>query len=193
MMKNIYLAFILITSFYSRSQITVGLRDGYWLEDMPPGSYIKDTNNEFDPFAGKWVWTNGDEKVIFKLEKVVHYRYPFGSYEDFMIGNYSYTKDNGLTIVANTINQSLSLNPDENPMFAFITKPGSSIDFYFNDIPLDKDDCRAIFEFIPGSTTQMTVRFKNPEVISSIEDPNNPSPPYNYEFTIPQGIILTKQ
>lgn len=192
-MKKIYIAFVLILSIYSNAQITVGLRDGYWLEDMPTGSYIKDTNNEFDKFEGKWVWNNADEKVTFKLRKVVHHLDPCGSYEDFMIGNYSYTKDNGLTIVINTINQSLSSAPDDNPMFAFITKSESTIDFYFHDIALNKEDCRAIFEFLPGSTTQMTVKFKNPETFGIVVDPNNPPPPYNYEFTIPQGIVLTKQ
>ncbi|WP_291082822.1 DUF6705 family protein [Flavobacterium sp. BFFFF1] len=193
MMKNIFLAFILITGFCSHSQITVGLRDGYWLEDMPPGSYIKDINNEFDKFQGKWVWTNGNETVTFKLQKVIHHLNPCGSYEDFMIGNYSYTKDNGLNVVVNTINQSLSLAADDNPMFSFITKSQSMIDFYFHDIALNKEDCRAIFEFLPGSTTQMTVKFKNRETFGIVVDPNNPPPPYDYSFTIPQGIVLTKE
>ncbi|AWI24413.1 DUF6705 family protein [Flavobacterium pallidum] len=192
-MKKIYLALLLIAGIYSNAQITAGLHDGYWLEDMPVGSYVKDTNNELDPFAGKWVWTNGDEKVIFKLQKVVHYLFPCGSYQDFMIGNYSYTKDNGFTTVVNTINQVLSLDPELHPMSAIGAENNSKIKFTFQDIALNKKSCWAYFEFLPGSTTQMTVKFENPEIMGVVVDPNNPPPPYNYGFTIPQGIILTKQ
>lgn len=183
---------LLIIGVYSHGQITVGLHDGYWLEDMPVGSYIKDTNNELDPFAGIWIWTNEDEKVTFKLRKVVHYLFPCGSYMDYMIGDYSYTKENGLNIVVNTINETMSVDPDDKPMFAS-DAADEKIEFIFTDVLLNKKSCWAIFEFLPGSTTQMTVKFENPEIMGVVVDPNNPSPPYNYGFTIPQGIVLTKQ
>lgn len=198
-MKKILLFITILFSSYAKAQIyniceTI-------LNDVPSGSYIKDIDGKLDKFAGVWVWTNGNETVTYKLQKVVHqYDSELGSYEDYMIGNYSYTKNNGTITVVNTLNSADMFNPEINllsqfhPMFAFCPKNETTIDFIFKDIVLNKDGCRAVFEFLPGSTTQMKLTQKNREEgIGVLINVGDPIPVFNYGFTIPNDIVLTKQ
>lgn len=186
MKKTIIFSFLLL--FNIGFSQTVKICTGHFLEDMPANSYIKDIDGEFDVYIGTWVWTNGNETVTFKLQKVTHQLFAeSGSYLDYMIGDYKYVVNN-ITIV-NSIDQTLDLLPEQHPMFASCPESQSKIDFIFKDIIIQKDFCRAIFEFLPNSTTQMLLIQKNPETIGSIGAVS----PYNYNFTIPNNIVLTKQ
>lgn len=100
---------------------------------------------------------NGSEKVVFKLEKVTHYlNQEYRVYEDFMIGNYSYTQDNGTTYVVNTINnRSILVNYDDPIMYSPGSIKENLIIFTFKDILISKEWCKAEFEFLPNSLTQM--------------------------------------
>ena len=191
-MKKIILILILLISKLTNAQQIVNIHSGHIYQDMPSGSYIKDIDNVLPKFAGTWVWTNGTDVVIFKLDKVTHFLHPhYGVYEDFMIGNYSYTKNNGSVIIVNTIKQTLNLNPELNPMTTGSPKSSTTIIFTFEDVLItNKRNARAVFEFLPNSLTQMRVTLKNPkESGGRIGDDR----PFNPNFTLPIDIILTKQ
>lgn len=177
-------------SLFTNAQI-VGLYTGENSDDMPAGSYLKDINNDFDKFHGTWVWTDGFQTVTFKLRKVVHaLNATSGAYEDYMIGDYVVTTEYGFNTIVNTTNL-LNVDPEVHPMYCRAPENSEKIDFIFKDVVLQKQSCRAIFEFLPGSTTQMKLTLKNSEGygVPSYGVPE----PFNHEFTIPNEIVLTKQ
>ena len=63
----------------------------------------------------------------------------------------------------------------------------------FKDIILNKRNCEAIFEFLPGSTTQLKMTLKNREGMGVLVNEGDPMPVFNHGFTIPNDIVLTKQ
>ncbi len=67
------------------------------------------------------------------------------------------------------------------------------INFGFIDVLLDKHFCKAIFEFLSGSTTQVKLTLQNKEGLISLVQPGEPHPVYNPDFTIANNIVLTKQ
>lgn len=189
-MKKIIIVLVLLSNFVGYSQIEVDIKSPYTVEILPSGSYVKDIDGDFDKFVGTWVWTNGTDTVIFKLIKVVHQFEPrTSSYEDYMIGDYSYTTNNGSVEVVNTIDQSTNLSASFHPLYACNTKSQTKIHFIFSDVVVGKSFCYADFEFLPGSTTQLKLKQSNSESLGCIDCVSPPS----ISFTIPNNIVLTKQ
>ena len=199
-MKKLILTLALFFNFCANAQSIVDICSGDSLFDLPTGSYRKDIDGKLDKFAGTWVWTNGAEEVTFKLQKVVYqYFSEENGYEDYMIGNYKYTKNNGSLEVVNTIltpskfNFAGNLLPQFHPMYAACPENETIIDFNFTDTILNKKDCRAVLEFLPGSTTQMKLTQKNRGTHGVEVNDGDPIPVFNPDFTIPNEIVLTKQ
>lgn len=198
-MKKIIIVLILFSSYTVTSQI-FDICDPVILQDIPAGSYIKDADGKFNKFDGTWIWTNGSEQVTFKLQKVVHqYFSEYDAYADYMIGNYKYTKNYGAQIVVNTIRiptqygASLDLLPESHPMYVPCPENATTVNFIFTDVVLNKKSCEAIFEFLPGNTSQMKLTLKNREGMGVLINEGDPMPVFNHGFTIPNEIVLTKQ
>ena len=65
--------------------------------------YEKDLNNDYDKFAGEWIYKNGTTELVFKLKKELKYRISENhSYVDLLVGEYKYL-ENGFEKV-NTLN-----------------------------------------------------------------------------------------
>lgn len=78
-----------------------------------------------------------------------------------MIGNYSYSIDDGNTYIVNTINSLINDDPEENPMYSSCVEDiNTKIYFGFEDVVLEKGFCKAYFEFLPNSLTQLQVLLK---------------------------------
>ena len=191
-MKKIFLTFALL--IYSISNITaqttiVEVRSGVTVMDAPSGTYIKDINNTFTPFLGTWKYENGNEILIVKLEKVTRYYYPeYGNYDDFIKGNYSYTQDGGVTYITNTIDTNLLINdPNINSFFSCGPRNLEILSCAFKD-ELYQKSCDALFTFLTGSTTQMTIKLMNRSRGYIL-----PETPPNPNFSIPNNVVLTKQ
>lgn len=195
-MKTLYVKILLLAflNIYSQgTQNPSGIRNvcsGLTAEDVPHYTYFSDLDNTFTNFIGTWVYTNGNEIVTFKLSKVTQKYFPAERiFEDFMVGNYSYSTDGGTTLVVNTIVPFLNNDPDNNPMYTPCVEDNKMI-FVFKDVILNKSYCYATFEFITGSLTQLRVKIENPkEILGRFEG----QPEYNYNFTLPTTIIVTKQ
>lgn len=192
-MKKIFLIIVLIISInnlFAQTNI-INNSSGETVMDAPSGTYIKDIYNTFTPFLGTWKYQNGNEILIVKLEKVTQYYYPeYGNYDDFIKGNYSYTLDGGVTYITNTIDTNLLINdPNVNSFFS----PGPStsnptvLDMSYTD-ELYQKSCDALFTFLKGSTTQMTMKLKNISRGYIL-----PETPPNPNFSIPNNVVLTKQ
>lgn len=177
---------------FGQNGVIEGLHSGYLLEDLPAGSYIKDLDNELDKYDGTWRWTNGSQILTIILQKKTNQLNPqYNSYRDYIIGNYSYTVNNGSTYIVNTILANGGVDNENTPMYAGSPKMGNTniIDFYFKDaLYTSKKGCSAIFEFISGTPNQLLLTLKNPEMNGQL----NGEPPFIYEFSIPNDVTLTK-
>ena len=172
---------------------TVAVCSGISYDEIPQNSYFKDIFNTFDPFVGTWVYVNGNQKVTLSIKKVTKkYFADRKIYKDFIVGNYSYSTDGGITYVVNTIPQFLNTNPDSNPMYSPCAE-ANLINFGFIDVLLDKHFCKAIFEFLPGSTTQVKLTLQNEGTHGVLINEGETFTPTNPDFTIPNNIVLTKQ
>lgn len=191
-MKKIILTLaILITPLSNLPAQTriVDVSSGEIVVDAPIGTYIKDIYNTFAPFLGTWKYENGNEIFIVKLEKVTKFYYSeYHNYKDFIKGNYSYTQDGGVTYITNTIETNALIN-DANINSFYSPSPRSSeiLKGVFKD-ELYQKSCDAIFKFLTGSTTQMTINLKNKSRGYIL-----PETPPNPNFSIPNNVVLIKQ
>lgn len=155
----------------------------------PSGTYLKDINHTFDPYIGTWKYQNGNQILIIKLEKVEMYYYSeYGTYEDFIKGNYSYSTDGGITYVVNTIQQNLGNNePNINSMYSCgPDEPNLNI-FTFKDVIYNKR-AWANFTFQSGNFNQIHLKLQNKGGGYIY-----PATPPNPAFCIPNNVILIKQ
>ncbi|MGK0323898.1 MAG: hypothetical protein ACJAR4_001945 [Psychroserpens sp.] len=191
-MKSILIIIIALISINANSQV-IELCNGVTEEDVANGTYFKDINNTFTPFLGTWQYINGNEVITFKIEKVNHfYNTETQMYEDFLVGNYSYSQNGGTTYVINTISPALlDETPGGNPMYSScVLYPDQKFDMTFYDVLLDKDFGLITFEFLPESTTQMQTTLNNEQgTYGYFADQPEP----NFNFSLPTNFIVTKQ
>jgi hypothetical protein len=192
-MKNTFksLLFIFIINLTSTINAQIVDRDGGYVPyDVPAGTYIKDINNTFTKFLGTWKWQEGNKILTFKIEKVTQYYHTeYDVFEDFIIGNYSYTENGGSTYLVNTITQNIGVhNPELVPLFTSGTLNQNEINFTFHDIIFNKKSCDAVFKFLPNSINQMKLTLSN-----HFKGYILPDLPPNPEFSIPNNVVLTKQ
>lgn len=172
---------------------TFGICNSNLPDETPQNSYFKDILNTLNPFVGTWVYINGNQKLTFSIKKVTKKYFPDKKiYKDFLVGNYSYSIDEGNTFIVNTIPQFLNSDPDANPIYTPCVD-GNVADFSFIDVVLDKHFCKAIFEFVAGSTTQLKLTLKNKEGLYALVEAGETPPVFNPHFTIPNNVVLTKQ
>ena len=190
-MKKIILTFVLIfISFANNAQTTIiDVNSENTRMDAPAGTYLKDINNTFGPFLGTWKYQNGNEILIVKLEKVEMYLdSEFGTYYDFIKGNYSYSIDNGNTFVVNTIQQNLgNNNPDINSMYSGGSNYTTKDVFTFRDVIYQKN-AWANFTFQNNNFTQIHLKLENKGGGYIL-----PATPPNPAFCIPNNVVLIKQ
>ena len=189
-MKIIYLTFVLLfISIRSTAQTPILDINNETYYEATPGTYFKDLNHTFDPFLGTWKYQNGNEILIFKLEKVeMYYSTEFSVYEDYIKGNYSYSTDGGATYVVNTILQNAGNNdPLINPLYSCGPIIPSSIYFRYTDLIYQKN-AYATFTFQNNNYQQLHLKLENKGggVIY-------PATPPNPAFCIPNNVVLIKQ
>lgn len=189
-MKTTFLIVIclILTNITNAQVFNWGQGNTMW--DVPSGSYIKDVTNQFDKFTGTWKYTNGNEILNIKITKAVHVlNTEYNVYEDFIVGDYSYSIDGGATFEVNTIAQNIGvLDSSINALYTSGPDSLTSITYLFRDVIYNKAS-RANLIFIPnGLQNQMHLKLINigggyilPDVA--------PSP----NFCIPNNVILVKQ
>lgn len=188
-MKKIILTFVLvIISFTNNAQTQIVDIETYTDYPAPAGTYLKDISHTFDPFLGTWKYQNGNEILIIKLEKVEMYLdTQNGIYEDFIKGNYSYSTDNGITFVVNTIQQNFgNNNPDINPIYSCGLETPIKDRMPFYDIIYQKN-AYATFTFQNNNFNQLHLKLENKGGGYMPGTAPNPA------FCIPNNVVLIKQ
>lgn len=188
MKKLIYIVVLFTTISFSQTNIVDKNEISYF--DVPEGTYLKDVTNTFTPFLGTWKYQNGNNILIFKLEKVTQWHnVEDNKWEDYIKGNYSYSTDGGVTYLVNTIIANNGINdPDLNPMYSCGPNDALVNVFTFKDIILNKLSNEIAFKFVLGSTNQMTFKIVGQKIGIFPGDPPRPD-----GFSIPTEGIVIKQ
>ncbi|MEM6722257.1 MAG: DUF6705 family protein [Bacteroidota bacterium] len=202
-MKNIIFVLVTLYSISAVSQtiapppaptniVEVCSPEVAWGDDVPDYTYFKDINNTFGKFIGTWKFEHNNHIVIFKIIKITQkYDPEFKAYEDYLLGNYSYSTDGGANYIVNTFETSVENDVESYPMYSSCAET-NKISFIFTDVLLNKKSCWIFFEFLPNSITQMKVSIKNPE--KNIGLITNEGGIYkNIAFTLPVIMTVTKQ
>ena len=153
-------------------------------------TYFADIEDTFTPFIGTWEYVNNNEIVTFRITKLTQHYFPNQKFfRDILIGDYSYSIDDGSTYLINTIHIPISTSAYDHPMSGLCVED-NSVKFIFRDVLLDKGFAYATFKFEAGSTTQLQVQIRNPD-----QTPFrfNDEEPYNLNFTMPTDMTVTKQ
>jgi hypothetical protein len=187
---NLFLFALLFANLTNAQTIILDINSGESYFDTLSGTYIKDMNNQFGRFTGTWKYQNGNEILIFKLEKVTKYYFSeYNTYVDFMKGNYSYSIDGGNTYIVNTIIQNLGKNdPSLNSMYSCGPHNQFINEFRFTDVIYQKSNCTAKFTFSNGLLNQLMLNLSNNGggyILPAVEP--------NQNFSIPNNVILIKQ
>ncbi|MEC4050992.1 DUF6705 family protein [Flavobacterium sp. SUN046] len=102
-MKKIFILLIIVQATLSRAQTYPLISP-----DAPSGSYIKDMNNEYDPYLGTWEGTWDNKKITFYLTKVEHQRINYSQddyqYRDIVIAKYKVVDLTTGTIIEDSTN-----------------------------------------------------------------------------------------
>ena len=186
--KILIIAFLLIANLTNSQIFNWG--QGNTKSDVPAGSYIKDVNNDFNKFAGTWKYTNGTEIltiVITKAEHILDTEY--NVYQDYLVGEYSYTTDGGATYIVNTIAQNLGIIDKRfNSTYSSGYDDQTSVTYAFRDVVYNKDS-RANTTFVAnGLQNQMVLKLIN--IGRGYILPDVPPSP---NFCIPNNVVLIKQ
>ena len=115
-MKTIFYLLAVLMSFVLYGQNTVVPLNTPF-DDIPDNGYVKDTQNQLNPFAGIWVYQQGTKKVTIKLEKLIYYN--DGAYPKYYIDviNGRYKVENGSTIVYSDWNEEMLYGDISGVMF----------------------------------------------------------------------------
>ena len=188
-MKKLILTFVLVfVSFTNNAQTNIVDIDTYTDYPAPIGTYLKDISYTFDPFLGTWKYQNGSEILIIKLEKVEMFLdTQYGTYEDYIRGNYSYSLDGGNTYVVNTIQQNLGNNiPSQNSLQSCAPDNPNLNIFRYTDIIYQKN-AWAYFTFQNNNFNQIHLKLQNKGGGYMPGTAPNPA------FCIPNNVVLIKQ
>lgn len=184
-MKNILLkilAFLAILLFISNTCMAQEL-------NFTPGA--TNPNPNLDKFVGTWRWQDGNKSFTIVLKKVNLTLPPIDKNvtADMMYGFHQY--NNGSGIIENSLNfQNTSYGEHKNTVFGNTRYNNGEI-LEGSILHLSKNRKRVKFQIDYISPTQIKlVSLKNPPGIKLVID-NQPD--YDWEITLPQDIVLTKQ
>lgn len=169
-MKNIIITIILFITLKSFGQAP-----------YPPGSY--NAKPELDKFVGTWRWLSGADTLELKLYKqAIHYPAPLDYDVENIVGWHRYVK-NGVLIESSLQYAGQPYFGGHSTVFAWVQSP---IKLYgnFNDLTKTKR-CDLYLTMIDNTFTQMNWKL--------MESRGMKLPNFQYGFTLPTNLTLTKQ
>ena len=130
-MKKIIYIFTLLQSVIGFSQILPLNQSPF---ERPNGCYIKDLNNDLQPYVGTWETTWDNKKFSITIEKVTQHLYtrPNGDsyYKDFLIGKYLVTNLSNNVVIESTLNIS---NVNDVTLYSVTSGANSKIIFLYKE------------------------------------------------------------
>lgn len=171
--KNMKRLFIIIFSFF-----TIPC---FGQTPYPPGSY--NAKPELDKFVGTWRWVSGNDTLtIHFFKQAIHYPSPLDYDVEGLVGWHKYIK-NGVLSESSLQYSGLPRHGGHSTLLAWNQTP-TKLYGVFSDLSKDKR-CDLYLEMTNASYNQMTWKLKESRGIK-------PSG-FQYGFTLPTNLVLTKQ
>ena len=201
MRKILYLTILLISLCFHAQEYPLKTSPF----DVPPNSYIKDTNNEYDKYLGLWKGEWNGKTIYLELKKVKYFSnngYPY--YTDWIMGERKIIDVNG-TVEIDRISNFDYQHPEFWGLGMFTNYNGQiceTIMFY------PKNMCNKYTRLIitklenlltinsPNVTTQMTLHWDGKMEGGLMQDCVHDSYAQQhgeYPVNFPKDIVLTKQ
>ena len=100
-MKNklFFLLILCITKGFSQNQVINIIDDN---GEPIHGAYYKDIDSLLNPFVGRYVFDNGQKRLKFVLQKMIHSSMSGVYFEDLIVGEFEYS-ENGV-LITSTLN-----------------------------------------------------------------------------------------
>lgn len=182
---------ILIMSLLSTALLSQTIRPlNTHYKNINDGDYLKDTQNQLNPFVGTWVYQQGNKKVTIKLEKLIYYldighpKY----YEDTLKGRYKV--ENGSTVVYSDYNELMQTGDITGAVFS----QGYYLMSYFDepecDLPYDVK-----IKIDPNNSNRLFWDMEGDGVVIPLrrDCARYSAPDLGAITTIPLHMVLTRQ
>ncbi|MCC7378375.1 MAG: hypothetical protein IT255_03350 [Chitinophagaceae bacterium] len=149
-----------------------------------PGSYM--TNNTMGAFHGTWQWVSGSDTVkLFLNTQKVWIDYAGGFYLDCLVGWHLYKK-------GNTVIESSYSNINNGNTYTFMggneNGPINKAEGALNDLTKHKEGDLTLT--LNAANNELTWKLVNAE---GVHIRRSTDPPFDYTFTLPKNMVLTKQ
>jgi len=147
----------------------------------PSGSF--NSKPELDKFVGTWKWVSGNDTVILALYKqAIYYAPPLNYHVENIVGWHRYVK-NGVLVENSSQYSGQSYIGGHSTILAW-AKSATKIYGVFEDITKNKD-CDLYLTMVDNTYTQMNLKIGESRGIRPTG--------FQYGFTLPTSIVLTKQ
>lgn len=179
---------LILVSSVLLSQTVVPLNTPF--DDIPDNGYVKDTQNQLNPFQGTWIYQEGSKKVTIKLEKLV-YHLDSGRkkyYVDIINGRYK--AENGSTIVYDDLNE---------PMLTGDISGNDLWQGYYHLSYWDEKECRLLYDvkikLDPTNSNKLIWEMSLNDHLTAFETdcPRLDDPDWGSVVTLPENMVLTRQ
>jgi hypothetical protein len=91
-----YIIFLLVLNCKAQNIVPIFNDTGV---DLPENNaYLKDVDNDYNPYVGTWKWENGNNSLTIIFNKLEQYTSGDGDYSDLLVGEYQYI-ENGVELV----------------------------------------------------------------------------------------------
>ncbi|WP_267406871.1 MULTISPECIES: DUF6705 family protein [unclassified Chryseobacterium] len=127
MKKIIYIIAIIISVFYKAQQVYPLNTD---FDNVPPNSYLKDINNELNPFSGTYKANyQGKEITLFITMETMKFLQSLNVYQDILSVKYIIKNQNGV-VLQDTQNMNFQLNQLKHTIFSHGTYPNKNVAWF---------------------------------------------------------------
>lgn len=149
-----------------------------------PGSYV--TNTTMSPFHGTWQWTSGTDTIrVYFATKKVYYPINGGYYWDKLCGWHLYKKGN--TVISSSYASINNVNARTLTLGNEADGQNNKVWGFIKDVPKNKDGELTLT--LNTAQNQLTWKLENSPGIK-VRKTNQPA--YDWSFSFPENIVLTK-
>ncbi|TYA52454.1 DUF6705 family protein [Formosa maritima] len=97
-MKHLIKFLMLIMFISCKAQNIVPIFNDTGVDLPENNAYLKDVDNDYNPYVGTWKWESGNNSLTIIFNKLEQYTSGDGDYSDLLLGEYQYI-ENGVELV----------------------------------------------------------------------------------------------
>jgi len=93
-LKQVFITYIILLLVLScKAQNIVPIYNVNGVELPEDEAYLKDVDNDYNPYVGTWKWESGNNSLTIIFNKVEQYTSSVGDYSDLLVGEYQYIEN----------------------------------------------------------------------------------------------------